>query len=82
MHNIYVQARRDPTKAWMKLPFIATDDAIFTKLERWPLEWHAPDMAGMERAAAQQMNKDIKLCIMQLVEKRCQEKATTEAAAQ
>jgi len=52
MHNIYIKAQKDPTKQWAKLPFAATDDAIFTVLEAWPPEWHAPDHAELERVAA------------------------------
>ena len=29
MHNLYIQVRKDPTRAWVKLLFIATDNAIF-----------------------------------------------------
>lgn len=79
MHNIHVRARKDPTKEWTKLPFIAIDDAIFTVLEKWPLEWRALDLEGMERVATQQRKKDTKLHIVQLAEKRCQEKAAVEA---
>lgn len=61
---------RDPAKEWKILPFIATDNAIFTALEKRPSEWHASDLEGMERAAAQQRKKDTKLRITQLDEKR------------
>ena len=77
-------------KEWTKLPFISMDDAIFTALETWPQEWCTPDLAGMEKAIAQQRKKETKLHIMQLVEKRLQEqeaatqqkKANAAAAAQ
>lgn len=82
MHNLYVRARKDIAKEWMKLLFISTDDAIFTVLETWPPEWHAPDLGGMEKATAQQRKEDAKLHIMQLAKKRWQEKATAESAAQ
>ena len=51
MRKIYIRACKDPTKECVKLPFVATDDAIFTVLEAWPPEWHAPDLVEIERAA-------------------------------
>ena len=42
MHNIYIKVRKDPTKQWVKLPFVATDDVIFNVREAWLLEWRAP----------------------------------------
>ena len=53
MYNIHVWVQKDPTKEWTKLQFIAMDDAIFIALEKWPPEWCAPDLAGMEKDAAQ-----------------------------
>jgi len=58
MHNIYIRAQKDPTKQWTKLPFVATDDTIFTVLETWPLEWCTPDLAELEKAAAQKKKDD------------------------
>lgn len=49
MHNIYIRACKDPMKQWKKLPFVATNDAIFNVLESWPLKWRAPDIAELER---------------------------------
>jgi len=63
MHNIFIRARKDPMKQWMKLPFVATDDAIFTVLESWPPKWCAPDIAELERSAVQKKKNDAKLCI-------------------
>jgi len=62
MHNIYIRAR----KQWMKLPFVATDDMIFTVLETWPLEWCALDMEELEKAIARKKKDDAKLCVTQL----------------
>lgn len=87
MHNIHVWAWKDPAKEWTKLPFIAFDDTIFISLETWPPEWCTPDLAGMEKAGAQQREKDAKWHIVQLAEKRHQEQEvatqqkTTDAAA-
>jgi len=57
----------------MKLSFIATYDAIFTVLETWPSEWHALDLAELEKVVAQKMKDDVKLRVTQLAEKRQQE---------
>lgn len=54
MHNLYVREHKDPTRKWVKLPFIAMDDAIFTMMESWPLEWLTPDLVEMEKIATQQ----------------------------
>jgi len=48
-------------------------------MESWSLEWSAPDLVEMEKIGAQQRKKETKLCIAQLVERKCQEQ---EAATQ
>ena len=50
-------------KQRMKLPFVATDNRIFTILETWLPEWHAPDLAKLEKVVAQKKKDDSKLCI-------------------
>ena len=40
-HHVYIRARKDPSKAWKELPYLATNNVIFAVLESWPLEWHA-----------------------------------------
>lgn len=57
MHNIFIRARKDLMKQWMKLPFVATDDAIFTVLEAWP------PVAELESLVAHKKKDDAKLCI-------------------
>jgi len=47
MHNLYIRAWKDPQKTWVKLLFIATDDAIYEVLATWPPEWHALDVATL-----------------------------------
>lgn len=81
MHNIYIKARKDPAKQWTKLPFVAIDDTIFTVLEIWPPEWHAPDLEELEKMETQKKKDDAKLCITQLAEKRCKEIAAVEVRA-
>ena len=78
MHNIYIRARKDSTKQWTKIPFVANDDAIFTALEAWPLEWRAPDLAELEKETTQKKKDDAKLCITQLVEKQRKETIVAE----
>lgn len=63
MHNLYIRARKDPTQAWVKLLFIAMDDAIFEAIAAWPPEWCTPDLAELEKIAAQQWKKELNLCI-------------------
>ena len=48
-------------RQWVKLPFIATENAIFTVLETWPPEWHALDLAELQKASAQKKKDDAKL---------------------
>jgi len=50
MHNIFIRVPKDPTKQWMKLPFVAIKDAIFTILEARAPKWHAPNITELERA--------------------------------
>ena len=52
-------------------------DAIFTVMEPWPLEWHTLDLVKMEKVVAQQREKDTKLCIMKLAERRREEQNTS-----
>jgi len=48
----------------------------------WPLEWHALDLAELEKIAAQQWKKEMKLRITKLVEIMHQEqKAATQREA-
>ena len=50
---------------WTKLPFIATDDVIFTVLETWPPEWHTPDLVELEKTTTQKRKDDTMLCVTQ-----------------
>lgn len=54
MHNLYIRVRKDPKQTWVKLPFITTDDAIYEVMAAWSLEWHALDLATLERMVVQQ----------------------------
>lgn len=81
MHNIYIRAQKNPAKQWTKLPFVATNDAIFIVLETWPPEWCAPDLAELEKVTAQKMKDDAKMCITQLAERRWNEKAAAKLRA-
>jgi len=78
MYNVYIRPCKDTMKQWAKLPFIATDDTIFTILETWPLEWHTPDLAELEKVAAHKKKDDAKMCVTQLAEKRWKEKVAAE----
>lgn len=68
-------------KKWTKLPFVATDDAIFNVLEAWPLEWCTPDIAKLDRSAAQKKKDIAKFRIAQLAEKRRKETTVAEVKA-
>jgi len=52
MHNLYIRAQKDPKQTWVKLLFIVRNDTIYEVLTAWPLEWHAPDVALLERIVA------------------------------
>lgn len=70
IHSIYIRARKDLSKQWRKLPFVAIDDVIFNAMETWQLEWHALDIVEIEKSAAQRKKDEAKLHIAQLAEKR------------
>lgn len=57
-------------KQCMKLPFVATDDAIFNFLKAWLPEWCALDIVELERLAAPKKKDDAKLHVAQLDDKR------------
>lgn len=78
IHNIYIRVHKDPTKQWRKIPFVAMDDVIFNVLEAWPPEWCAPDIAEIEKSAAQRKKDEAKLCIAQLAENRRKEEVPAE----
>lgn len=79
MHNMYIRARKDPTQKWVKLPFIATNDAIFEVMASWSPEWRALDLEELENLTAQQKKRETKLRIAKLTESKHQEQ---EAAMQ
>ena len=78
MHNIYIRTLKDLTKQWTKLPFVATDDAIFNILEAWPPKWHTPNLTEIKKSVAQRKKDETKLHIAQLVEKRRKEVVAAE----
>lgn len=81
MHNIFIKVCKDSAKQWMKLPFVAIDDAIFTALETWPSQWHAPNLAELEKAASQKKKDNAKLRVTQLAEKGWSETAAVKERA-
>jgi len=56
-----------------KATLLATDDVIFNVLEVWPLEWHAPNIAEIEKSAVLRNKDEAKLHIAQLEKKRRKE---------
>jgi len=54
MHNLYIWGCKDPTRKWVKLLLIETDDMIFAMMKSWHPEWCTPDLAEMEKIAGQQ----------------------------
>ena len=81
MHNIYIRARKDSTKKWTKLPFVATNNAIFNVLAACPSEWRTPDIAEIVKSAAQKKKYEANLRIAQLAKKRRKETAASEVRA-
>lgn len=82
MHNLYIRVRKDPSRAWVKLSFIATDDENFEVMVSWSPQWHAPDLAELEKIGAQQRKRETNLRIVKLVERKRQEQeATTQQKA-
>ena len=69
MHKIYIRARKDLTKQWTNLPFVATDDAIFNVLEAWPPEWCTPNIIEIEKSVAHKKKDKAKTRITELTEK-------------
>lgn len=72
MHNLYIQACKDLVRTWVKLSFITTDDVIFDVMASRSLKWHTPNLAELENITVQQQNKETKLHITQLVERKRQ----------
>lgn len=70
MHNIFIKAHKDLVKQWMKLPFVATDDAIFTILDACPPGMVCPRYFQTREATTQKNKDDAKLRVTQLAEKR------------
>ena len=38
-HHVYIRARKDPVNKWNELPYLTTENVIFTVPESWPLVW-------------------------------------------
>lgn len=70
-HHVYIKAGKDPVKAWKELPYLATDDVIFTMLESWLPEWCAPASSTVEenKSVVQRKKDKAKLHMAQLAEK-------------
>lgn len=73
MHNIYIRARKDLMNKWTKLPFVATNDAIFNVLEVSPLEWHTTNIIEIMKLEEKKKKDDAKPRITQLEKKRRKE---------
>ena len=78
MYNVYIKARKDIVQTRTKLPFIAINDAIFSVLESWPPEWHAPNMEEKDRTTAQKQKDATKLRITQLAQQKHNKQAAVE----
>lgn len=61
------------------MSFIATNDAIFEVMVSWSPEYHAPDLEKLQNIVAQQRNRETKMCIVKVVERKSHEQ---EAATQ
>lgn len=50
-------------KASCELPYLVIDDVIFTVLDLWPPEWHAPVISTVEaeKSIAQRKKDEAKL---------------------
>lgn len=81
MHNVYIKACKDPMQQWTKLPFVVIDGAIFSVLESWPPKWRASDLVELDMTTTQKQKDEANLRVMNLVEKRCNEKVAAEVRA-
>ena len=41
-HSIHIQARRDPDRQWLPLPYKVTTEYLDTIMQDWPGDWHVP----------------------------------------
>ena len=39
MHNLFIQARADKMRSWLKLPYVVRADDIVAAVQSWPEEW-------------------------------------------
>lgn len=76
-----MSGRKNPAKKWNELPYLATDDVIFTILELWQSKWRAPAMSTLEtkKPATQWKKEEEKLRMVQLADKRSKKAATEKA---
>lgn len=47
-HHIYINVFKEHPNKWNELPYLATNDVIFTVLELWLLEWCAPTSSTLK----------------------------------
>jgi hypothetical protein len=43
-HNMWLQAKKDPTKEWLQLKYYVTMKDIHMEVQEWPQEWKVPDI--------------------------------------
>ena len=62
-HHVFIRAWKDPMKTWHNLPYLVTDDVIFTVLESWSPEWHtlARSVVEADKSVVQRKKEETKL---------------------
>ena len=69
--HLFIRAQKNPTKTWHQLPYLVTDDVIFAVHESSPLE--SCTLAGStveaKKSAVEQNKEEMKLQMVQIVEK-------------
>ena len=58
-HHVFIRVWKDATKTWHDLPYLVTNDLIFTVLESWLPEWHTPTDSAVETGeSSMQLKKE------------------------
>ena len=62
-NHVYIRVCKEPKNKLNELHYLTTNDVIFSMLESWPLEWHAPasSMVKSKKSAKQRKKEEAKL---------------------
>jgi hypothetical protein len=56
-HHLWIQAMRDPKKAWLKMQYCVTREEVEWIIKDWPMQWQSPATKPTTRTGMMQSSK-------------------------